>query len=133
MKGTTLKLRGLVDDFDGEFDVVGGPIGVRGDEAVGDAFHLARQSGLVLAALLFLLVLLPPADGILTFVAVVVGHVDDVGALELEGAEVGDGELAAVFAFGGKDGDGFVGRLGADFVDLSLEGFFLGAQFAQEF
>ena len=53
----------LINDFDGEFDVVGSPIGVRGDEAVGDTFHLARQSGLVLAALLFLLVLLPPADG----------------------------------------------------------------------
>ena len=106
---------------------------MRGDEAVGDALHLTRQGGLVLAALLFLLVLLPPADGILAFVAVVVGHVDDVGALELEGAEVGDGELAAVFAFGGKDGNGFVGCLGGYFVDTSLDGFFLGAQFAQEF
>ncbi len=133
MKGTKLKLRGLVNDFDGEFDVVGGPIGVRGDEAVGDTFHLARQSGLVLAALLFLLVLLPPADGILAFVAVVVGHVNDIGALELEGAEVGDGELAAVFAFGGKDGDGFGGGSVRDRIDLSLEGFFLSAQFAQEF
>ena len=124
---------GLVNDFDGEFDVVGSPIGVRGDEAVGDALHLTRQGGLVLAALLFLLVLLPPADGILAFIAVVVGHVDDVGALELEGADVGDGELAAVFAFGGKDGDGFGGGGVGDGFDTSLEGFFLGAQFAQEF
>ena len=106
---------------------------MRGDEAVGDALHLARQSGLVLATLLFLFVLLPPTDGIFAFVAVVVGHVDDIGALELEGAEVGDGELAAVFAFGGKDGDGFGGGGVRDGFDLSLEGFFLGAQFAQEF
>ena len=122
----------LVDNLHREFDVVGGPIGVRGDEAVGDTFHLTRQGGLVLAALLFLFVLLPPADGILTFVAAVVGHVDDIGALELEGAEVGDGELAAVFTFGGKDGDGFVCSSVGDRIDLSLDGFLLGAQFAQE-
>ena len=129
----SLLLSLLIEDFDGEFDVVGSPIGVRGDEAVGDTFHLTRQSGLVLAALLFLFVLLPPADGIFTFVAVVVGHVDDVGALELEGAEVGDGELAAVFSFGGKDGDGFGGGGVGNGIDTSLEGFFLVAQFAQEF
>ena len=129
----SLLLSLLIEDFDGEFDVVGSPIGVRGDEAVGDTFHLARQSGLVLAALLFLLVLLPPADGILAFIAVVVGHVDDIGALELESADVGDGELAAVFSFGGKDGDGFGGGSVRDRIDLSLEGFFLGAQVAQEF
>ena len=103
------------------------------NEGVGDTFHLAREGGLVLTTLLFLFVFLSPADGIFAFIAIVVGHINDIGSLELEGTYSFYLELAAVEAFGGEDSDGFGGSSVGDSVDLCLDGFFLCAQFAQEF
>ena len=123
----------LINDFDGEFDLVGLFVGIEFDEGFDVAVH---EGGAGFDKVLFLDLLagiLTPFDGLLLFVFIVVGEVEDIGALELEGAEVGDGELAAVSAFGGKDGDGFGGGSIGDRVNTSLEGFFLGAQFAQEF
>ena len=61
----------------------------------------------------------------------VIGEVKDVGALELERADVRDLELAAVEALFGKDGNGFLSGGVNDGVYLSLDGFLLIAQGAQ--
>ena len=74
-----------------------------------------------------LLGVLAPFDGLFLLVLVVVGKVKDFGALELVGSYSFYFKLAFLKAFGGKDSNGFVGCLGADFVDTSLDGFFLGA------
>ena len=125
-------MRGLVNDFDGEFDFVGLFVGIEFDESLDVAVHDGGTSLDEVLLLDFFASVLAPFDGLLLFVLVVVGKVKDFGALELEGAYSGDGELAAVFAFGGKDGNSFGGGIVGDGFDTSLEGFFLGAQFAQE-
>ena len=123
----------LVDDFDGQFDLVGLFVGVEFDEGFDEAVH-EGSAGFDEVLLLDLFAgVLAPFDGLFLLVLVVVSEVKDVGALELEGADVFDFKLTFLEAFGGKDSNGFVGCLGGDRIDLSLDGFFLGAQFAQEF
>ena len=121
----------LVNDFDGEFDLVGLFVGVELFEGLDVTGH---DRGAGFDAVLFrdfLAGILAPFNRLLLRVFVVVGEVKDVGALELEGADVGDFELAAVESLLGKGGNGFLGGGVNDGVYLSLDGFLLGAQGAQ--
>ena len=120
---------GLVeaDDFDGEFDLVGLFVGIEFDEGLDIAVHDGGASLDEVLLFDFLLGILAPFDSLFLLVLVVIGKVKDFGVLELEGAYSGDGKLAFFKAFGGKDGNGFVGCLGGYFVDTSLDCFFLSA------
>ena len=120
------------DAFDGEFDVIGLFVGVEFDEGFEETGHTCGAGFDCVLKAQFVFGFCSPFNGFFAFVLVVVGEVKDIGTLELEGAYSIDIELTAVEAFSGKDGDGFIGCLGADFVDTSLDGFFLGAQGAQE-
>ena len=121
----------LVDDFDRQSDLVGLFVRVELFEGLDVTGH-DRGAGFD-AVLLFdlLLGILAPFDRLLLRVFVVVGEVKDVGALELEGADVGDFELTTVETLLGKDGNGFLGGSVNDGVYLSLDGFLLVAQGAQ--
>ena len=122
----------LVDDFDGQFDFVGLFVRVEFDEGLEEAVH-SRSAGLdEVLKTRFVLGFFTPADGFFALVFVVVLEMEDIGALELESADGGNFELAAVETLGSEDGDGFFSSCVGDGIDLSLDGFFLGAQFAQE-
>ena len=123
----------LADDLEREFDLIRLFVGVELFEGLDVAGH-DRGAGFdeVLKAQ-FLLGFRSPVNGLFAFVLVVVGEVEDVGALELELAHAGDVELAAVEALFGKAGDGFFGCGVNDLVYLSLDGFLLDAQGAQGF
>ena len=108
----------LVEALDGEFDFIGLPVRVGGDEGVGDAFHLTCEGGGILACLVLCGFLLPPALCVFVLVTMVVGHVDDFGSLELESKTIGY-ELAAV----GSQGEGFLGGLVGDGSDAGFCGF----------
>ena len=86
---------GSVEALDGEFDFVGLPVGVGGDEGVGDAFDLTCEGGGILARLVLCGFLLPPTLGVFVLVTMMVGHVDDLSTLELECKTIGR-ELSAV-------------------------------------
>ena len=116
----------LVEALDGEFDVVGFPIGVLCDESIDDSFHLLSERRGVLLRLVLRGLLRAPALGIFVLVTMVVGHVDDFGALQLEGMAF-VGELAAV----GSERKGFSGCLVGDFGDAGFCRFDGLAQCAQ--
>ena len=98
----------LVEALDGEFDFVGLPVRVGGDEGVGDAFHLTCEGGGILACLVLCGFLLPPALRVFVLVSVMVGHVDDFGTLEAESKVIGC-KLAAVGSQQESFGCGLVG------------------------
>ena len=104
-----------VEALDGEFDFVGLPVRVGGDEGVGDAFHLTCEGGGILACLVLCGFLLPPALCVFVLVTVMVGHVNDLGTLELECKTIGS-ELAAV----GSQRKGFLGGLVGDGGDAGF-------------
>ena len=120
------------DAFDGEFDVIGLFVGVEFDEGLEATGHAGGAGFDEVLKAQFVFGFCAPVDGFFAFVLVVVGKIEDIGTLELEGAYSFDIELTAVEAFLGEDGDGFVGGVREDRVNTSLEGFFLGAQGAQE-
>ena len=123
----------LVDTLDRQFDLVGLFVGVELFEGLNVAGH-DRGAGFDAVLLFDLLAgILAPFDRLLLRVLVVVGEVENVGALELEGADAGDFELTAVEALFGKAGNGFVGSSVNNLVYLSLDGFLLDAQGAQGF
>ena len=76
----------LVNDFDGEFDLVGLFVGIEFDEGLDIAVHDggAGLDEVLLFDLFF--GILTPFDGLFLLVLVVVGKVKDFGALELEGS-----------------------------------------------
>ena len=109
---------GSVEALDGEFDFVGLPVRVGGDEGVGDAFHLTCEGGGILACLVLCGFLLTPALCVFVLVPVMVGHVDDFGSLELEGKAIGR-ELTTV----GSQRKGFLGGLVGDGSDAGFRRF----------
>ena len=116
----------LVEALDGQFDVIGFPIGVLSDEGIDDTFHLFGERGGVLLRLVLCGFLGTPALGVFVLVTMVVGHIDDFGALELEGVAF-VGKLAAI----GSQGEGFSGCLVGDFRDAGFSRFYGLAQSAQ--
>ena len=116
----------LVEAFDGQFDVIGFPIGVLSDEGVHDAFHLLGERSGVLLGLVLCGFLRAPALCIFVLVPMMVGHVDDFGALEAECVAF-VGELASVWC----QGEGFGGCLVRDFSDAGFCRFYGLAQSAQ--
>ena len=99
----------LINDFDGEFDFVGLFVGIEFDESFEETGHTCGAGFDLVLKAQFFFGFGAPVDGLFAFVLVVIGKVEDIGTLELEGADVRDGELTAVLPFFGKDGDGFVG------------------------
>ena len=120
-----------IDALEGEFDLVGFFIGMELLEGLDEAGH-ERCTGFDTILLIDLLAgILAPFNRLFLRVLTVVSEVEDVGALELEGPDIGDLELTAVLPFFGKDGNGFLGCGVNDGVYLSLDGFLLDAQVAQ--
>ena len=123
----------LADDLEREFDLIRLFVGVELFEGLDVAGH-ERSAGFDAVLLFDLLAgILAPFDRLLLRVFVVVGEVEDVGALELELAHAEHFKLTAVEAMLGKAGDGFFGCGVNDLVYLSLDGFLLIAQGAQGF
>ena len=123
----------LVDDLEGEFDLVGLFVGVEFGESLEESGHACGTSLDEVLKAQFLFGFRSPVNGFFALVFVVVGEVEDVGALELELAHAGDVELTAVEALVGKISNGFFGGGVNDLVYLRLDGFLLVAQGAQGF
>ena len=86
----------LADDLDGVGDVVGGLGGVGLDEGIHVAFHLLSKSRGFGTEFLALRVTLAPEDSEWVLVLVEIREVEGLGDGQIEGADIRDGELAAV-------------------------------------
>ena len=125
--------RGLVeaDAFERIVDGVrflGGAVAF--DEVVHQGAHRGGEGRCHGAGCALFAAIAAPFFGFLFFVAAIVGEVVDGHYVEDEVPYSVDGELAAVF---GCEVFGFLNSEGFYDVDLCLDGFFLGAQGAQEF
>ena len=115
-----LFLLSLLNDLDRQFHLVRLFVRVQLHERLHISVH---DGGACLDQILlfaFLLGILAPFHRLFLLVLVVIGKIENLGALKLEGAYSGDGELAFLQPLSRKDGNGFVGRLGGNLVNTCL-------------